>query len=138
MFLGKLFSAAIAYRSTPDIPWITLGAGLFLLGYALRIWAFWTAGKAFSYDLRVEENQELVDDGPYRYVRHPSYTGSLVAFLGIGLLSENLFASVILMMILFFLYGARIKREESILTAHLAGYSEYCKRTRYRLIPGFF
>ncbi|MCE5360562.1 isoprenylcysteine carboxylmethyltransferase family protein [Candidatus Igneacidithiobacillus taiwanensis] len=136
IFLGKLLSATIASRITPDMPWTTLGVGLLVLGYVIRFWAITTAGKAFSFDLRVEENQKLVDDGPYRYVRHPSYTGSLVAFLGIGFLSESLFASVILMMTLFFFYRVRIKREESILTANLSGYSEYCKRTRYRLIPG--
>jgi protein-S-isoprenylcysteine O-methyltransferase len=71
----------------------------------------------------------VIAHGPYRYVRHPSDTGGIVAFLGIALLSGYPMALVLLTASGLHLYLRRIRREESILVANLPGYPEYCRRT---------
>src|SRR5689334_12705104 len=52
-----------------------VGIGAFVLGAALRWYAIFYLGRYFTVDVRVAEHQHVVDTGPYRFIRHPSYTG---------------------------------------------------------------
>lgn len=61
------------------------GAGLVVLGSALRIWCYRTLGKLFTFEVVLENNHSLVTSGPYAYVRHPSYTAMCLMLLGISL-----------------------------------------------------
>ena len=133
--LGTVISNALHLPIFATTPWIVFGATLFVLGYALRFYAIAILRDAFSVVLRVAKNQQLVEKGPYRYVRHPSYTGAIIAFLGLGVLSGNPAVLVLLALTTLYLYLIRIRREESILIANLSGYPEYCKRTPNRIIP---
>ncbi len=121
--------------SRPTAGWPAVGIGLIAAGYALRLYAMATLKRAFSFALRVENDQAVVTTGPYRYVRHPSYTGGLVVLVGLGVLSGETAVIVLLGLGMMVMFLTRIRREESILR-HLPAYPEYCTRTRYRLIPG--
>src|SRR6476619_3611225 len=74
----------------PESNWIpALAVALFALGLAVRWWAIVTLGRFFTVDVVVEKDHELVERGPFRFVRHPSYTGVLLAFAGWALTLRN-------------------------------------------------
>src|SRR5689334_16173930 len=75
----------------PGVRWsvFVLGLVAVVAGSALRLSAIVTLGRWFTYDVRVRSDQVVVDRGPYRWVRHPSYTGLLLALAGIGLTMTN-------------------------------------------------
>jgi protein-S-isoprenylcysteine O-methyltransferase Ste14 len=77
-FEARVPAAKISYQG------VTLAVGLVAmwLGIALRQWAVWTLGRLFTIVVRVEANQTVVATGPYRWVRHPSYTGLLMTLFG--------------------------------------------------------
>ncbi len=87
--------------------------------------------------VEIRRGQQLIDSGPYAYVRHPMYTGSILFFTAVPLiLNAYLALPAFLMTIPFFI--RRILREESMLEAALPAYREYEKRVRYRLFPGIW
>jgi protein-S-isoprenylcysteine O-methyltransferase len=61
------------------------GVVLFAAGLILRWWAIITLGRFFTVDVTIQKDHELVERGPFRIVRHPSYTGVLLAFVGLGM-----------------------------------------------------
>ncbi len=65
------------------------GMVILLAGLVLRGWSFKTLGTYFTYTVMVSSNQPVVANGPYRVLRHPSYTGLLLALAGVGLTSAN-------------------------------------------------
>lgn len=115
-----------------------LGIFLMLAGIAFRFYAMSVLGRFFTYDVAVHAGQTVVEAGPYRYIRHPSYTGALITLVGLGLALGNwagLFAVLVCMAVA---YGYRISVEEAALLAALGDpYKQYMRRTR-RLIPFLF
>jgi protein-S-isoprenylcysteine O-methyltransferase len=111
------------------------GLALFIGGLALRWYAIVHLGRFFTVNIAVAADQRVVSDGPYRFLRHPSYTGALIAFLGLGLCLGN-FASIAVSIVptaAAFLY--RIHVEEAALQSALgSAYADYMQRTK-RLIP---
>ena len=82
------------------------------------------------------EGHYIMDRGPYRILRHPSYTGALVAFLGIGIALDNWLAIATIVLLPLVAVLVRIRYEETRLAKSLgAEYGEYAARTR-RLMPG--
>ncbi len=111
-------------------------ASLFLGGLVLRWVAILTLGRFFTATIAIQEGQPVITAGPYRYVRHPSYTGLLLAFLGLGMFFGNWLSLVVLMFPITLAVHHRIRLEESVLVSALGpAYSAYCARTK-RLIPG--
>lgn len=105
-----------------------------VLGAILAVgWVIWTnryAGRT----IRVEEGQRVITSGPYRFVRHPLYAFSLVVWLFAPLaLGSYVMSPAFALTFLF--YVPRILNEEKVLRAELPGYSEYCERTRWRIVP---
>lgn len=114
------------------------GLLLMFAGIAIRQWAVLTLGRYFSGIVGVQEGQKVVDDGPYRYVRHPAYTGMFVAFLGLGLALQSWCATLVLIVVLTIALWYRIRVEEKALAIVLGEeYLRYAKRTRM-LIPFIF
>jgi protein-S-isoprenylcysteine O-methyltransferase Ste14 len=112
-----------------------LGIIIMVLGIVIRQWAIAVLGRFFSRTLRVQKGQTVVKIGPYRYVRHPSYTGALIFFVGFGLALQSWGAVLALLPIFAVAYGYRIHVEEKLLTAELGeAYVSYARRTK-RLIP---
>ena len=66
-----------------------LAVVLFVAGLILRWWAIITLGRFFTVDVTIEKDHELIQRGPFRVVRHPSYTGVLLAFVGVALSFRN-------------------------------------------------
>ena len=112
--------------------------GIFLLyaGIALRFYAIAVLGAFFTTSVAVASKQTVIETGPYRFIRHPSYTGFLLTWLGLGLSLTNNWLSLLVMMgcaLIGFSY--RIRVEERVLQEQLGlPYQEYMRRTK-RLIP---
>ncbi|MGH7203496.1 MAG: methyltransferase family protein [Candidatus Levyibacteriota bacterium] len=84
--------------------------------------------------IETDKSQKVITTGPYKRVRHPMYLGALVLFLAtpFALGSYMAFIFVLLMIIML---GIRLLDEEKYLKKHLKGYTDYCHKTRYHLIP---
>src|SRR5439155_26398447 len=74
------------------------GVVLFVAGLLLRWWAIITLGRFFTVDVTMEKDHELVERGPFRKVRHPSYTGVLLAFAGVALSLGNWAALLVILL----------------------------------------
>jgi protein-S-isoprenylcysteine O-methyltransferase len=108
----------------------------FACGLAIRWWAVITLGKFFTVDVATHDDHALVSTGPFRFVRHPSYTGLLLTFLGFGVSLGNLASLAVLIVPIAATLGYRMHVEEAALHRALgASYEAYCARTK-RLIPG--
>jgi protein-S-isoprenylcysteine O-methyltransferase Ste14 len=107
-------------------------------GFALRAWSVRTLGRFFRVEVTVDADQTLVDTGPYARVRHPSYTGLLVFYLGLGISLDSYLsvAAAVLLPLAAVVY--RIGHEERTLRRDLGEvYEAYSARTR-RLVPGIW
>ena len=114
------------------------GIVLMVGGIAFRQWAIAVLGRFFSMAVRVQKDQTVVDSGPYRYVRHPSYTGLFMIFVGLGLALQSWGAVLVLALIFSIVWGYRIRVEERVLIAQLGeAYASYSRRTKW-LIPYVF
>ncbi|MGA8762673.1 MAG: isoprenylcysteine carboxylmethyltransferase family protein, partial [Candidatus Sulfotelmatobacter sp.] len=114
------------------------GVVLMLVGIALRQYAMAVLGKYFTFDVAIQSGHALVDKGPYRYVRHPSYAGALLSLLGFGLALGNWAGLAAALFCMAFAYTYRIKVEEAALTAALGEpYKKYVSRS-WRLVPFLF
>ena len=115
-----------------------VGIALMLAGMAFRFYAMWVLGRFFTYDVAIQPDQTTVEAGPYRYIRHPSYTGALITLVGFGLALGNWAAVLAILVCMGTAYAYRISVEESALVAALGEpYKQYMRRTR-RLVPFLF
>lgn len=114
---------------------VIIGIVIALGGLALRAWAIVTLGRFFRYVVVIQKDHRVVDQGPYRVLRHPSYTGILLILLGIGLILATWPAIAAIMVIPLPGMVARIVVEERALISALGDeYRAYSARTR-RIIP---
>ncbi len=115
-----------------------IGLGLMLAGLLLRWWAIIHLGRFFTVDVAVAADQNVVDSGPYKLVRHPSYTGALLVVTGLGICFGN-FASIVALLVPFAaLMLRRMRIEEAALSKGLGdSYLAYMNRTK-RLFPGVY
>jgi protein-S-isoprenylcysteine O-methyltransferase Ste14 len=112
-----------------------LGIVVVILGMIVRQWSIAVLGRFFSPTIGVQEGQKIVDRGPYRLVRHPSYTGILLILVGVGLAFQSLAAILVILFMFSVAYGYRMSEEEKVLVLELGEeYVKYMKRTK-RLIP---
>ena len=123
----------------PENNWITpLAVMFFAAGLALRWWAIVTLGRFFTVDVVVERDHELVERGPFRWVRHPSYTGVLIAFVGWAMTLKNWVALALVLVPICVAFVRRMNVEEQALRGALGErYAQYIKRTK-RLVPGLY
>ncbi len=94
------------------------GVLVFLSGVALRFWSMRTLSRAFSYDVKVVDGQELVRSGPYRFLRHPAYAGLLLLSAGFALWNPSLPGLVLLVAFTVGEMAFRVRAEEQLLEAH--------------------
>jgi protein-S-isoprenylcysteine O-methyltransferase Ste14 len=111
-----------------------LGLVLMVAGLALRWYSIRVLGVSFTVDVATRPGQQVVESGPYRWIRHPSYTGGLLTILGVILCCDNI-ASLAALAVVLLGYGYRIRVEERALAMEIGpAYREYMRRTK-RLIP---
>jgi protein-S-isoprenylcysteine O-methyltransferase len=111
------------------------GVVLFVAGLLLRWWAIITLGRFFTVDVTIEKDHELVERGPFRMVRHPSYTGVLLAFVGLALTLGNWAALLVILLPISVAFIHRMNVEENALSGALGRrYTDYMRRTK-RLVP---
>ena len=106
-------------------------------GLAWRAWSMRTLGRSYSRTLRVvegDDQQAVVDAGPYRLIRHPGYLGSLLTWVGFALTSRRVPVVALIAGVLGVAYGRRIAAEEQLLRRELPGYTTYSERTK-KLVP---
>ncbi len=111
-----------------------LGILLALFGLSVRAWANRVLGAFYTRTLKVTENQFIVRDGPYRFVRHPGYLGMVLMWTGVAAATANWIVVLAVLAITFAAYHYRIQNEEKMLLTTIADYSEYRRHT-WRLIP---
>jgi protein-S-isoprenylcysteine O-methyltransferase len=115
--------------------WVAFSA--MIAGLALRTWAVALLGRWFTWNVTVQAGQELVTGGPYRAIRHPSYTGALITFVASCVLLRSWVAAVLAAFGLALAFGRRTRYEEALLIKTLSGYQAYVCRTR-KLFPGIY
>ena len=143
--LGGVALAILLARRVPDADvgaarWPLFVAGLVVMcaGIAIRQWAVATLGRFFTIDVRVQSGQTVVEDGPYRWVRHPSYTGLILTFVGLGLALGNwaALAAVAVVPTAGLVYRVRVE-ERALLDGLGEPYRRFAEG-RPRLFPGIW
>jgi protein-S-isoprenylcysteine O-methyltransferase len=114
---------------------LSLGCALFVVGIALRWYSIYYLGRFFTVNVAIHSGHEIIDTGPYRRIRHPSYTGALLAFLGLALSLDNWISLALMVLPILLAFRRRIRIEERALANALGSpYTNYMQRTK-RLIP---
>jgi protein-S-isoprenylcysteine O-methyltransferase Ste14 len=113
-----------------------IGLGITVLGIAFRAWAVLTLGRFFTMTVMTTSNQTVVKSGPYRWLRHPAYTGSILTLVGFPLALGTWVGAlfVLLLAVGGFLYRVRVE-EQALLQALGEEYREYMEHT-WRFFPG--
>jgi len=122
------------------IPWMRaelffVGIALMWVGIGFRYYAMRVLGRCFTFQVDVRSGQTVMEAGPYRYIRHPSYTGALLTVIGLGLVLGNWASLAAMLACILVGYAYRIHIEEAALVSALGQpYKEYMTRTT-RLVP---
>ena len=135
-FFASIVLPALDYRYgwSPVPPQVSvLGAALILLSFLFMFWVIRVNSFAAS-NIRVEQDQRVIDTGPYAYVRHPMYAAALWLFVGVPLALGSWW-SLGLIVVVMPVLAWRLLDEEKILRRDLPGYTDYMRRVRFRLIP---
>ena len=119
-------------------PWPTVGLTVFAVGALVRWWAIWHLGRFFTVNVAVAADHRVVDTGPYRWVRHPSYSGLMLQFVGLGLTLGTVPSVAVGLILPTLALMHRIRVEEAALRAHLPDtYPAYAARTK-KIVPLVF
>jgi protein-S-isoprenylcysteine O-methyltransferase Ste14 len=135
LFPGLDYRFGWSRRSLGAVPlWLTVFAEVLILGALLLVFWVLKVNSFASRTIQVEAGQSVISSGPYSMVRHPMYSGSVVMWLSIPLALGSYIAWPAFALLIP-IYVCRLLNEEMVLRQELSGYSEYCLRTRYRLVP---
>lgn len=135
--MSILIFSVLHFRWEPNMPQFLfpIGVILMVIGILVRIWAVISLGKFFTMKVMIFSNHSLIEEGPYRWVRHPSYLGALITTFGFGLASGNLLVLILFFSLVAIALGYRIYVEEKALEEKF-GYEwvRYVAKT-YRIFP---
>jgi protein-S-isoprenylcysteine O-methyltransferase len=141
ILIAYLISAALMiaglWAGLPEVDpsWCWGGVVVALAGLGLRWWSMAVLGRFYSRTLLIADGHELIETGPYRYVRHPGYLGSLMVWVGVGMALAPLAIDLLIAVILVVTYLRRITHEEAMLVEALGEpYQAYQKRT-FKVLP---
>jgi len=164
LFTAPILRTLLSYVNMQSASRININATFMLgwilttIGTAIRVASYRELGRFFTFDLSIRKEHKLVTSGPYSYVRHPSYTGLILAFAGIaicllregswarasGALDTSLGHYIERLLFGFVLFvpvnvGRRTYREDGMMKAEFRGqWEEWAKNVPYKLFPGVF
>jgi protein-S-isoprenylcysteine O-methyltransferase Ste14 len=130
------FDERWGWTGTISIEWHIAGILLFVIWWIFFLWAM-ASNPFFSEGVRIQENHKVAQRGPYRLVRHPGYLGNLIGCIGQPLLFGSWWAFIPATLTIL-AFAIRTELEDKTLQEELAGYSDYAKQVRHRLIPGIW
>jgi len=140
MFFAGILAlpASLHFASEADISGavvFVIGVAIAWLGLLLRWWSFLTLGRLFTTVVKVSDDQPIVERGPYKIVRHPSYTGLIMVAVGVAAMIGNWAGGIVSVALVTIALVYRIRREErALLAARGTAYAEYMGG-KARLIP---
>jgi len=118
--------------------WFAGGLAVLFLGRLLRMHCWKMLGKHFTGDVKAAADQPVIEKGAYRWVRHPSYTGGTMMYLGTGIALTNWLSAILMFLAGAVGYAYRVHVEEKALQTNLGGrYQDYMRRTK-RFVPYVF
>ena len=143
--LGLAIFGAIRIGQAHPVPWpggrvwpFVVGIALIATGVGLRAWSIATLGRFFQYRITVQAEHRVVAEGPYRYVRHPSYSGLALVLLGIAVAAGDVLSIVPAAVLGGIGLAIRIRAEERQLIDALGPEYEQFAARRKRLVPGIW
>jgi protein-S-isoprenylcysteine O-methyltransferase len=129
------FVKAGSFPRGAQLPVFVIGVVLMILGSLLRRWCFRTLGQYFTGDVKASVDQPVIRTGPYRFVRHPSYTAGIMMFTGIGLALGSWFSFLLIMIASIATYWYRVTIEERALLGTIGEQYASFMKERKRFIP---
>jgi protein-S-isoprenylcysteine O-methyltransferase Ste14 len=138
-FVGLFVVSGLDHR----FGWSNLSAPFVIVGDCLLVLSFYLFNLVFRENsfaastIRISEGQKVISTGPYGVIRHPMYFAGLLFILSIPLALGSIW-SLLVVIPTFPFMGWRIADEEKMLRTELGGYSEYCEKVKYRVIPGLY
>lgn len=124
-----------AFDNELPVLFFWFGAVFIVAGVFLRAYSIYTLGNFFTLSVQVNAKQKIVQTGPYKYLRHPSYSGSITSLIGIALCFRSFEGIILTLCISGIIYGYRVCIEEKTLEKSFGtDYKEYEQKT-YRIIP---
>jgi len=139
-FITVFFGPPIEYIFFPELlprnDWMEwAGLGLVGLGVLLRLWTRSTIKGLYTGHVEIQEGHVLVQNGPYRYIRHPGYAGLFVMSLGVSVAYSSLVGLLAILVLVLPGIAYRIKVEENLLREHFGeAYIKYSEKTK-KVLP---
>ena len=131
---ATVITAFLVPADPPNIRMLAFGFVLFVFSVGLRLLAIHTLGRYYSHRVRIVGEHRIIDSGPYRFVRHPSYTGMFFAHVGFALVFFNWLTACVVVGVLLPGIVLRIRVEERVLLSSIPEYARY-SGSRKRLVP---
>jgi len=129
------FVRAWSFPEKWQVPLFVVGVLMVFLGSVIRRYCWRTLGQYFTGDVKAKTDQPVIRSGPYRFVRHPSYTAAMIMFVGIGLALGNWVSLVLITIATIAAYGYRVAVEERALLSAIGEPYRAYMRERKRFIP---
>jgi protein-S-isoprenylcysteine O-methyltransferase Ste14 len=135
VFIGVTITFAFELPVSGNSWFAQTGILIIFCGIFIRFTAIRQLGRFFTVTVLIRKDHQLIQNGFYKFLRHPSYTGALISFLGFGISINNWLALPVVILIPLSAFIHRINVEEKVLLKEFGTqYEEYAKRTK-RLIP---
>lgn len=136
MFIAGFIIAGLDYRFSwfkLPIEVTYIASIIFIIGYAIFAEVL-RENTYLSRTIKVEKDQQLIDKGLYKIVRHPMYFATILMFISMPLILGSIFSFIVFLMYIP-LIALRAVNEEKVLEKELNGYTEYKQKVKYRIIP---
>ncbi len=138
IFVGVVLSVLGIGRWPPGwrLPLLWTGTAMVVGGLAFRLWAIAVLGRQFTVDVGIQPGHALITAGPYRWLRHPSYTGALACFYGLGVGLGSWASLAVIALAATAAFARRMRVEEAVLAqAFGAAWDAHARRT-WKAWPG--
>jgi protein-S-isoprenylcysteine O-methyltransferase Ste14 len=136
--IGGILSSTLYFPLSQGIYLKYAGLGILVAGIIIRVIAIMQLGRFFTVDVAIRKDHRIIDTGLYRRLRHPSYTGALLSFLGLGIFLNNCLALPVIVIPVTIAFIRRMQIEEAALKKEFGeDYDRYQERT-WRLLPWIY